>query len=52
MARDFDNNQDRSAPQRRQFFRRRKSCPFTGEGAMIDYKDEKRCLSLYPNAAR
>lgn len=45
MARDFDNNQERterSAPQRRQFFRRRKSCPFTGEGAMkIDYKDAK-----------
>lgn len=43
MARDFDNNnQDRSAPQRRQFFRRRKSCPFSGEGAMkIDYKDAK-----------
>jgi small subunit ribosomal protein S18 len=28
--------------QRRPFFRRRKSCPFTGEGAQkIDYKDVK-----------
>ncbi len=27
-------------PARRPFFRRRKSCPFTGEGApVIDYKD-------------
>jgi small subunit ribosomal protein S18 len=32
---------------RRPFFRRRKSCPFTGEGAaIIDYKDVK-LLSRY-----
>ena len=30
---------------RRPFFRRRKSCPFTGEGApAIDYKDAKLLL--------
>ena len=31
-----------AGPQRRPFFRRRKSCPFSGEGApTIDYKDTK-----------
>ena len=31
-----------AAGQRRPFFRRRKTCPFTGEGApKIDYKDTK-----------
>ena len=31
-----------AGPQRRPFFRRRKSCPFSGEGApKIDYKDTK-----------
>jgi len=31
-----------SQPARRPFFRRRKTCPFTGEGApKIDYKDVK-----------
>jgi small subunit ribosomal protein S18 len=34
-------------PARRPFFRRRKSCPFTGEGApVIDYKDV-RLLQRY-----
>lgn len=34
-------------PARRPFFRRRKSCPFSGEGApKIDYKDV-RLLSRY-----
>ena len=34
-------------PTRRPFFRRRKTCPFTGEGApAIDYKDTK-LLSRY-----
>ena len=34
-------------PARRPFFRRRKSCPFTGEGApKIDYKDV-RLLQRY-----
>lgn len=29
-------------PRRRPFFRRKKTCPFTGEGApVIDYKDVK-----------
>ncbi|PZR90726.1 MAG: 30S ribosomal protein S18, partial [Chelatococcus sp.] len=36
-----------SAGARRPFFRRRKSCPFSGEGApKIDYKDV-RLLSRY-----
>ena len=36
-----------TAGARRPFFRRRKSCPFTGEGApKIDYKDVK-LLSRY-----
>ena len=36
-----------SAPARRPFFRRRKSCPFTGTNApKIDYKDT-RLLSRY-----
>jgi small subunit ribosomal protein S18 len=31
-----------AAPARRPFFRRRKTCPFSGEGApVIDYKDIK-----------
>jgi small subunit ribosomal protein S18 len=35
------------APQRRPFFRRRKTCPFTGPNApKIDYKDT-RLLSRY-----
>ncbi|MBP9752636.1 MAG: 30S ribosomal protein S18 [Proteobacteria bacterium] len=40
-----DNNQEQSADQRiiqikRQFFKRRKSCPFSGTNPMtIDYKD-------------
>jgi small subunit ribosomal protein S18 len=36
-----------AAPARRPFFRRRKSCPFSGEGApVIDYKDV-RLLQRY-----
>ena len=36
-----------SQPARRPFFRRKKSCPFTGEGApKIDYKDT-RLLQRY-----
>jgi small subunit ribosomal protein S18 len=36
-----------SSPARRPFFRRRKSCPFSGEGApKIDYKDV-RLLSRF-----
>ncbi|MCE3230423.1 MAG: ribosomal protein [Alphaproteobacteria bacterium] len=32
--------EDMGAPVRRQFFRRRKTCPFSGENALtIDYKD-------------
>ena len=35
-----DRNQERPLMVKRQFFRRRKSCPFTGPKAMvIDYKD-------------
>jgi len=31
-----------AGPQRRPFFRRRKSCPFSGDNApVIDYKDTK-----------
>jgi small subunit ribosomal protein S18 len=37
----------RAQPARRPFFRRRKSCPFTGENApVIDYKDV-RLLQRY-----
>lgn len=47
MAQDRNTSSDRSernegmgAPVRRQFFRRRKSCPFSGDNALkIDYKD-------------
>ncbi|MDP7122721.1 MAG: 30S ribosomal protein S18 [Alphaproteobacteria bacterium] len=36
---------DRGGPQRRSFFRRRKSCPFSGPKAQkIDYKDVKLLL--------
>lgn len=46
-SRDNDKGKERGergeaagAPVRRQFFRRRKSCPFSGENAqIIDYKD-------------
>ena len=41
------SNTTTSAPGRRPFFRRRKSCPFTGPNApKIDYKDT-RLLSRY-----
>jgi len=34
------NNEEAGGPVRRQFFRRRKTCPFSGENAIpIDYKD-------------
>ena len=34
------NSEDMGGPVRRQFFRRRKTCPFSGENALaIDYKD-------------
>lgn len=34
------NSEDTGSPVRRQFFRRRKTCPFSGENALaIDYKD-------------
>lgn len=34
------NGEDMGGPVRRQFFRRRKTCPFSGENALaIDYKD-------------
>ncbi|WP_032112128.1 30S ribosomal protein S18 [Candidatus Paracaedibacter symbiosus] len=42
MAYNRDNNEGQTGrPQvRRQFFRRRKTCPFSGQNAMkIDYKD-------------
>ena len=40
-------SEDRSAPSRLSFFRRRKSCPFSGPNApKIDYKDV-RLLSRY-----
>jgi len=35
-----DDMGDQGGPVRRQFFRRRKTCPFSGENALaIDYKD-------------
>lgn len=38
---------DQGSPVRRQFFRRRKTCPFSGENALtIDYKDV-RLLSRF-----
>ena len=38
---------EQAQPGRRPFFRRRKSCPFTGQGApVIDYKDV-RLLQRY-----
>jgi small subunit ribosomal protein S18 len=34
------SSEDAGGPVRRQFFRRRKTCPFSGENALaIDYKD-------------
>jgi small subunit ribosomal protein S18 len=37
-----DEEGGRGGPVRRQFFRRRKTCPFTGENALpIDYKDAR-----------
>ena len=47
MMSEENNNQERnvdrrSAMMRKQFFRRRKSCPFSGKNALsIDYKDIK-----------
>ena len=41
-----------SAPQRRPFFRRRKTCPFSGANApKIDYKDTK-LLQRYVSESR
>ena len=40
MSANHESNEDMGGPVRRQFFRRRKTCPFSGENAIaIDYKD-------------
>lgn len=41
MSANFEStNEDGGSPVRRQFFRRRKTCPFSGQNALtIDYKD-------------
>ena len=41
MSSNYESNgEEAGGPVRRQFFRRRKTCPFSGENAIpIDYKD-------------
>lgn len=47
MSSNHESNEDMGGPVRRQFFRRRKTCPFSGENALaIDYKDV-RLLSRF-----
>lgn len=40
MSMNHESREEAGGPVRRQFFRRRKTCPFSGENALaIDYKD-------------
>lgn len=40
MSTNHESTSEEGGPVRRQFFRRRKTCPFSGENAIaIDYKD-------------
>lgn len=40
MSMNHESTGEEGGPVRRQFFRRRKTCPFSGENALtIDYKD-------------